>query len=176
MSTYYGVSQSFHGHEYRWIFTKEEIERNIGAFEDNDYRDIGYPIGGSNSSATYFLPLENDEQILAFMTGEAEGPDLEDPMLVDIAEYIMTVDTDCGSCTQEFFEKFGLKREDLEQFDDCYSHRFNSEKILEELIRSGMYDDKIDRNSPFYGFSADMRYSELCDMYEEYMNDKNVEI
>lgn len=171
---YYGVTQSHCGHEYRWIFTKEEIERNIGEFEDDEYLDVHYPMGGSNSSATHFLPLENDEQVFAFMTGEAEGPDLEDPMLVDIAEYLMTVDTDCGSCTQEFLEKFGLNKKDLEQFDDCYSHRIESERMIAEMLQ---YEENlpslasykaIDRDNPFYGESSDMRYSELCEMYEEF--------
>ena len=69
---YYGVTQSHCGHEYRWIFTKEEIESNIGEFEDDAYIAVLYPMGGSNSSATHFLPLENDKQIFAFLTGEAD--------------------------------------------------------------------------------------------------------
>ena len=99
-------------------------------------------------------------------------------MLVDIAEYLMTVDTDCDSCTQEFLEKFGLNREDLTQYDDCYSHRSESERMIAEMLQ---YEENlpelsnyyaIDRDNPFYGESRDVRYSELCEMYKEFLQKK----
>lgn len=194
---YYGVSQSFHGHEYRWVFTEEEIISQIGEdvwsdiTQGEDYyglpkespylEDVGFPIGGSNSSATLIETLSNDDEIKVFLTRPADGPDIDDPMLVDIAEYLLTVDVDCGACTQEFLDKFGFTMKDLEQLDDCYQHKSESERMIAELLSStdayeNGIDGVIDRDNPFYGFSSDMRYSELCDIYEEYLQKKTEEI
>lgn len=174
---YYGVTQSHCGHEYRWIYDEETIKNHIGEIYTNEYENIYFPMGGSNSSATYIIALKNDEEARVFLTSKRE-PDLQDPTLVDIAEYLMTVDTDCGSCTQEFLEKFGLNRKDLEQFDDCYNHRSESERMIAEMLQ---YEENlpylasyqaIDRDNPFYGESRDIRYSELCAMYEEFLQKK----
>lgn len=190
---YYGVSQSFHGHEYRWIFTKEEIISQIGEdvwnniTQGEDYyglpkespylEDVGFPVGGSNSSATLIETLSNDDEVKEFLTRPADGPDVDDPMLVDIAEYLMTVDVDCASCTQEFLDKFGFTMKELEQLDDRFHHGSESERMIAELLSSGNeYDGIIDRDSPFYGFSSDMRFSELCEIYEKFLQEKATEI
>lgn len=167
MSKYYGVSQLNHGHEYRWIFEKEELEEWIEQFPENETVDVDFPFGGSNSSATLFEPLETNEEIKEFLWRKAEGPDLDDPMLIDIAEYYLTVDTGFGSCTQKFLDKFKLEEEDLVQTDDMYSHMYKSQKMLEELIKSNKYNSIIDKE-PYYGFSSNLRYSELCDLYYDY--------
>lgn len=186
MNKYYGVSQSRYGHEYRWIFTEEEMISQIGKElfdnlsntygsleKENWWVDILFPMGGSNSSATEITYLKDDEAIKAFLTAPALGPDLEDPMLIDIAEYLLTIDVDCGSCTQQFLDKFGLNMRDLEQDDDQYNHRKESERMIAELLSSGnTYDDVIDRDNPFYGDSSDLRFNELCDIYEEYLKTK----
>ena len=105
---------------------------------------------------------------------DALGPDLEDPTLVDIAEYLLTVDVDCGSCTQEFLDKFGFTMKELEQYDDIYHHRANAERMIAEILSSeSELRDAIDSESPFYGESSDMRYSELCEIYDEYLRQKN---
>lgn len=170
---YYGVSQSCHGHEYRWIFDEQTLINNgvdFSTFEDGEYVDILYPIGGSNSSATCFQKLADDEEIESFLKGEADGPDVSDPMLVDIAEYLLTVDTDYDSCTQEFLDKFNLKKEDLSQYDDYYHHRSESERMIAEIATDkDLIDNEIDFDDPFYGRSREMRYSELCDLYDQFV-------
>lgn len=188
-NTYYGITQSHCGHEYRWIFTKEKVMLQLGEefFQEliEDYGPIGgdirntwdidveFPIGGSNSSATYFQLLNNDEEAKYFLCKPALGPDVEDPTLVDIAEYLLTVDTNYDSCTQEFIDKFGLNLSDLEQYDDEDHHREKAEQMIATLLSTDQFDDIIDRENPFYGFSSDLRFSTLCDMYEVYTKEQN---
>ncbi len=83
---YYGVTQYNHGHEYRWIFDGKTISKMLNVSEDKivddlNGEDIGFPIGGSNSSATWFCPIESDEDAKAFLMAAGDGPDLEDPIL-----------------------------------------------------------------------------------------------
>ena len=165
---HYGISQYCHGHEYRWIFTEDAI-RDAG-FQvvnilDLDGEDIHWPIGGSNSSATWMQELKDDDEVKAFLTGEADGPDLEDPMLVDIAEYLLTVDTDYGSCTQDYLDKFGLKAEDLTQYDDCSKRQATAESMIKDLKAAG-YED-FDYEKPFYGKNEEMTYSELEELHTQ---------
>lgn len=174
---YYGVTQSHCGHEYRWIYEEETIKNHIGEIYTNECEDIRWPIGGSNSSATYIIALKNDEEARTFLTSKRE-PDLQDPTLVDIAEYLVSVEPEPDCCTKEFMDKFGLTGKDLEQYDDCYSHRSESERMIAEMLQ---YEENlpelasyhaIDRDNPFYGESRDVRYSELCAMYEEFLQKK----
>lgn len=163
----YGVSQFCYGHEHKWIFTEEEIKRQTGrTIEDHDWLDIHFPIGGSNSSATSFEKLDNDEDVRGFLTAKAEGPDLEDPELVDIAEYYLTVDTDYGSCTQEYLDRLGLKKEELMQEDDVHEHYANAERMINELKDMGYAG--FSEINPFYGEHKDMRYSDLEALYQAY--------
>ena len=177
---YYGVSQLFHGHEYKWIFEESVLMNNM--YTENDFKtnpmldkqtfltecndhDCGFPIGGSNSSSTFTKRLDTLDDVKAFLTEPAEGPDADDPILVDIAEYLMTVDNDSGSCTDKFLSILGLDIKSLEQFDDKYNHRKNAEMMINSL-KAHNYPD-FDYNDPFYGNNRDMTYSELCDIYEQ---------
>lgn len=173
MSKYYGVSQSTYGHEYRFIFTKEAIESAIGSFPENESTDCFFPFGGSNCSATTFEPIENDKDAKTFLLRPAKGPDMEDPTLIDIAEYLLTIYTDSDSNTQEFLDRLRLDAKDLEQYDDEFNHLAKSEKMIAELLDSGTdFDDVIDRENPFYGFSSNLRFSTLCDIYDEYVKEE----
>jgi len=118
----YGVEQSNHGHLYRWIFTKEgweELSKDERPFDEDGtlWIDIGCPIGGSNSSATFIKKLYTLDEVKAFLLGSWKT-DLDDPMLVDIAEGIYTIDTDdeyYGSITSRFVELFQIPEEDLKK-------------------------------------------------------------
>lgn len=176
MSKYYGVSQSHCGHEYRWIYTKESVELEIGEIPTEESVDILWPMGGSNSSATFFTKIEDEEAAIKFLKSKADGPDLEDPELVDIAEYLLTVEIGDGSCTEDILNKYKISKSDLTQYDDIYEHRLKSESMIAEMLQ---FEEKlpeltnykeIDRENPFYGESGDIRFSELCDMYDEFKN------
>ena len=148
----YFVSQSSHGHEYVWIFDEEGL-RESGSYEtiidwlDKDGSavvDILWPMGGSNSSATYIVRVDSEEDAKNHLLAKADGPDSEDPMLVELAEYLRTVDTDYG-VTKRILDKYGLKAEDLTQYDNRY----------DELIGLGV------KPEDFYGDRSDERYSEV---------------
>lgn len=171
---YYGVIQSHCGHEYRWIYDEDTLTKNIGEIHAGESEDIHFPMGGSNSSSTLIVELKSDEDARAFLTCLGDGPDMEDPTLVDIAEYLVSVEPESDCCTKSFMDKFGFNLNDLIQYDDCYNHRSKSEQMIAEMLQ---YEDNllelsnyrvIDRDNPFYGESSDMRYSELCSMYEEF--------
>nr|WP_297765848.1 hypothetical protein [uncultured Butyrivibrio sp.] len=167
MKTVYGVSQYNHGHEYRWIFDRDTLKKEL---ETSDImgmsgEDISFPIGGSNSSSTWFAELNTLSSVQAFLTGEAEGPDLEDPTLVDIAEYLLTVDTDFGSCTKFFLDKLCLNQEKLTQYDDDEHHRECAKAMIDKLKKAGYTE--FDYDDPFYGRDGNMRYSELCSLYRK---------
>ncbi len=168
----YGVMQTHYGHEYRWLFTGEEILNQLSGrnypIELGEETWVSYwPIGGSNSSDTKIARLDSDEAIKNFLTAP-EYNDYEDPMLVDIAEFLVTVDVEDGSCTQEYLDKFGLKVSELIQTDDINGHYATAKKMIEELKAVG-YED-FDYNNPFYGNNRDMRYSELYSLWEQCCN------
>ncbi len=151
----YGVSQYFHGAEHVWIFDEAGLKQEMpdGTFEsvktETDLggmycEDIHWPIGGSNSSATFIEKLEGLEAAREFLADRCDGPDLEDPQLVDLAEYYRAVEVDEGSITQQVLDKLGLKAEDLTKTDER----------VDELLKLGF---KIE---DFYGDKRDMRYSE----------------
>ncbi len=150
----YGVIQSYHGHEYVYIFDQEGLEKS-GVYEEIQYWldgeestciDCGWPIGGSNSSSTYIIKLDNIDAIKNFLVSKGDGPDSEDPTLVEIAEYIHSVETSEG-LAGEYLEKFGLLKEDLTSYDERY----------EELISLGI------KPEAFYGAMRDLRYSEALE-------------
>ena len=164
----YGVTQLDHGHEHRWLFTEDEVaiqlqEQDIVLIDDQV--DL-WPIGGSNSEPSYLKELWSDEDIKEFLTAPGEGPNSDDPMLVDIAEYYVTVDTDEGSCTQEYLDKFGFDAEKLTQYDDKYQRRSECDKMIAALKEINFED--LDYTSPYYGSSRDMQYSTLCAAYESF--------
>lgn len=157
----YGISQMHHGHEYRWIFTEEAVSKAV--YNDNevpgdDCKDCRWPIGGSNSSATWIKRLDGDEAIRKFLLAPGDGPDVEDPLLCDIGEYILTVADDCGSCTEEVAEKLGMDISKLEQFDDASRHREEVLRLFEAARKKGL---DLDFENPFYGKDKNMRFSEL---------------
>lgn len=149
---YYYVSQFNYGHEYVWIFDKEGL-RNTPAYEaiknldaiESACIDIRWPIGGSNSSSTWIVKCIDKQHAKTMLTKTANGPDLEDPQLIDIAEYLCTVETDCGSCTQEILDEYNLKANELTQTDSRY----------DELIELGV------KPEDFYHDMASVRYSEV---------------
>ncbi len=161
---YYAVTQLNHGAEHKWIFDERTIIDSLGQNFDDFYIDCPWPTGGSSSSATRICKMNSDEEICNFLTAPGEGPGLEDPMLVDLAEYYCSVDvadTWCQdkSCTGEFVQKFGLVCEDThdERYDEA-------KKMIQSLQKSGYTN--FDYDDPFYGNDSEMGYSELCDLYE----------
>lgn len=169
----FGVLQSDHGHEYRWIFEEDSLIDQLNEWgidyvpEDGNGDDIGFPIGGSNSSSTFFTVLNSDADVRKFLT-EPGFTDSADPMLVDCAEFYVTVDTDddyYGAVTSQYVQKLGLTPEELEQDDDAYGDCEIIEKIADYFASIGY--DEFDYEDPFYGDNSDMRVSELIDLYHE---------
>ncbi len=155
----WGVSQIDRGHEYRWIFDEETLEKNdINPHEDNG-SEVLFPLGGSNVSCTWFEPLQSDAEVMNFLTKPAVGPDSDDPELVDIAEYYLTCNCDYDSITKEYLDLFGFKEEDLLQYSPDYEAAL---KLVEELKASGYKG--FDNDHPFYGKTKNMRLSELEDL------------
>lgn len=146
----YAVSQCHCGHEYCWIFDEATVEKNVGKVPESGERfceDILWPMGGSNSSATFIRKLESLDEAYGFLVNECDGPDLEDPTLVDIAEYLRTIEIDEGSITQKVLDHFGLKAQDLVKYDSRY----------EELLSLGFTP------KDFYGDKRDLRYSKASE-------------
>ncbi len=167
---YYGVSQMCHGHEYRWVFDEETLKNKLNVATEEILElsgtDLFFPIGGSNCSCTWIQKLDDNDEIKGFLVSDGEGPDAEDPMLVDLAEYILTISTGDDSCTQDFLTKFGLDAQSLEKFDDAQGRCKKVEIMAKELQGAGYKG--LDYNNVFYGENSDMQYSELCDLYEKY--------
>lgn len=169
---YYGVSQSSYGHEYRWIFDEETLKKKL---ETDDVLSmsgewVGFPFGGSNSSSTWIQQLSDIKEIENFLVAEGDGPDSSDPMLVDIAEYLVSVDTDCDSCTQKFLDILGFKKDEMFYSDDVYGHYASAKSMIEELKNTGY--EEFDYDDPFYGENRGMTYSELCDLYNREVKDE----
>ena len=163
----YGVEQSNHGHLYRWIFTEEGLLKwNVEPFH-NEVEDILFPIGGSNSSATYMVKLDTEEQVKEFLLSDYDT-DYDDPMLVDIAEGIITIDTDDdyhGSITSEYVKLFDIPEDKLTIENSLI---FHTQMLIDEIKKHDV--DKcsgIDYNNPFYGDSSDMRLSELEEIHDK---------
>lgn len=163
----YGVEQSCHGHCYRWIFDKAGLlSNNIEISGEEVCEDILFPIGGSNSSATSIKKLNTEEEIKAFLLGDYET-DYEDPMLVDIAEGIVTIDVNdnCyGSITSEFVKQFNIPDEELTKENAYLQCATDMIKSIQE--RDASKCSGIDYENPFYGESRDMRLSELKNIFE----------
>lgn len=158
---YYGVVQSNHGHDYVHIYTysqiREEFDRygldkNLlplpGEEESTACLDVLWPIGGSNSSASFIAVLNGEKEAAEFITQEALGPDYEDPELIDLAEYIWTLDTDEG-CMQEFLDRYGIDPEQYSQHDPRVDDICRDYGIQ----KADFYSDEI----------RDIRYSEIGD-------------
>lgn len=164
---YYGVEQTHYGVGYRWIFDEETLSKEVydgDSVPDEDEIDY-FPIGGSNSGPSKIVKLDSDEEIKAFLTAPALGPDYDDPALGDIGDYYLSVENDCNSCTDKFVKKFNLTYEGLQQFDDIDEHYANVERMAKFLKKINYPDFNYD--DPFSGKNREMRYSELCDIYEK---------
>lgn len=166
-----GVAQAHCGHYYRWLFTKEEVNRQFKEndidleLEDDIAEDILWPMGGSNSTATSFTLFESDEDIKKYLT-TPEPLDSEDPMLVEIAEYMCDpcIDGDDGDITYPYMEKLGLSYEEC-SFREDEDKLYTLVNIMSfELIRKHCWEYGHDA---FYGESSDMSFSELSDLYEK---------
>lgn len=184
---YVGLTQSYYGHEYRFIFPKEEAIKE--GCTVGEWDDISFPMGGSNASSTFTEELRDEDSIREFLTREAYGPDLEDPLLIDIAEYRMSIGLDNG-CAGEFLEKFGLTARELEQDDDMLRRKDRCQnmmaemkpyaELVDEIMSTMQFDmceferpvDKIDFENPFYGDGSDLRFSELEDIYSNFLKKK----
>ena len=118
---YYGFTQSSHGADHVFIYTKEQIEKEYPEIlvymptkEDEDTEISFFPIGGSNSADASVSLLKGDAAAKKYLTREAYGPDYEDPPISAYSEYYWGLDTSEG-CMQELLNKFGLKKEDVER-------------------------------------------------------------
>lgn len=163
---YYGVTQSVHGHEYRWIFEKSVLDKNIydgASAPDHDVIDCGFPIAGSNSSSTTIQRLNTERAIKAFITGPAAGPDTDDPTLVEIGEYCVSVANNHDSYTDKFMQMFGLSYEALERDDDELHRERKVRRMFAALEKAGY--EGLDYANPLYGRNKDMHYSELFEIY-----------
>lgn len=163
----YGLEQSNHGHLYRWIFTKESLLEQGVEPHDGDWRDMLFPIGGSNSSATYITKLNTEEDVRNFLLADY-NTDYDDPMLVDIAEGIFTIDTDDdyhGSITSEFVKYFNIPEDELTRENSLMVKAQSLIITIKECDIDGY--SGIDHKNPFYGESRYMRLSELEDIYDE---------
>ena len=162
---YYGVSQSKHGHEYRWIFAAKTVHDRLGR-EPERWEDSFFPLGGSNASATIFTPIEDDIEVVRFLL-EPGIIDYEDPKLVDIGEYILTLgsDDELDDCTQEFLDKYGICDEAIiNRYEDGLRHREKTLFMVSGLKQAGY--GNFDLKNPFYGRNRDMRFSSLEELYE----------
>ena len=122
---YYGVIQGCHGADHVYLYTEEQINAEFEKYginrdylpesaEDTGTYDILWPMGGSNSSATYLELCETKEDAVRFLTQTALGPDFEDPELVDLAEYYWQIETDEG-CAGDIITEFGINKEETEK-------------------------------------------------------------
>jgi len=165
MSNYYGVSQSDHGHQYRWIFESDKIHDRLGGEPDTS-EDILFPIGGSNSSSTFFTPLNDDIDVIRFLLSPGEI-DKEDPTLCEIGEYALTLGGGTGldDCTQHFLDKYGIYDDAIiNRSDDADRHRAKVLQMTEDLKNAGYME--FDSENPFYGKDRHMRFSDLEAIYE----------
>lgn len=164
---YYGVSQMNRGHEYRWIFDDKTLKSRLGTDDvlSMSGENIRFPLEGSDVSATWIQALPDLVTANGFLTAKGDGPDSSDPELIDIAEYLLTVEVDSDSCTKSFLDVLGLDQGSLTQYDDEYGHYNRARAMISDLQKAGYVG--IDYAHPFYGDNSDMRYSELCDIFEK---------
>lgn len=154
---YYGVSQCYHGHEYRWIYEDcilSAVAYRLGDVPDEDTLAFRFPIGDPESSVTQIRKLKDEDEIKAFLT---DRPNSDDPTLADIGEYRISNITGCGSSTEEFMKKFGLNWVELDQKEQVVA-------MFQKLKRCGYQG--LDYDDPFCGTNCDMRFSELCDIFQ----------
>ncbi len=114
-----------HGADHVFVFSEEDIEREIeaGYFEREDFPDTPgegtevpcFPWGGSNVSDGFVELLEDEEAAYDYLTQQdAMGPDLEDPDLASMAEYYWKIEVHEG-CAGEILAKRGVTVEEVEK-------------------------------------------------------------
>lgn len=177
-SNLYGVEQSNHGHAYRFIYTGDRLKQYCGdllpAKGKNFCEDIRFPIGGSNSSATFITKVETLNEIKEFLLADYTT-DYDDPELVDIAEGRCTIETDdiYGSVTDEMVKMLHIPECELTKDNTLYKQAKRmilDIKEKEQLSSDGNVGTSgIDYGNPFYGSSRNMRFSELEHLHEEYL-------
>lgn len=168
----YAVTQMNHGAEHRWIFSEEDLVREVSKYSYDDgpipnEDEINFwPIGGSNCGPSHICKLDSEEEIYEFLTSPGSGPDSDDPELVDLAEYYYAADIYDQwywySSTGYFVEQFGLTQEQTEGHDDC----LDIAKQMIAALKEAGYED-FDYRNPFYGDNSSMRYSELSKLYKK---------
>lgn len=169
----YGVSQFSHGHEYRFIFEEDVLRKKMhdgGLLPEEDCIDCGFPISGSNSSATSIIYLPDKLAAYNFLITPGCGPDSEDPTLEEIAEYIATVSDDYGSCTRQVAEDPGFDISELEWDDTPDGKKERVESMMAFFKEHGVTKCNgipLDFDNPFYGISSEVRWNELCDLYDK---------
>ena len=167
-SDIYGVEQSVHGHNYRFIYTGTDLRGFINLpviIKGHDfYEDIRFPFGGSNCSSTRITALESLDDVKDFLLADYKT-DLADPQLIDIAEGICTIQTGYNSITSQFIELLHIPQSELTKDNALLAE---SEKMIQEL-KSSDTDYDIDFDNPFYGTSRNMRFSDLTALYEAYI-------
>ena len=162
---FWGVEQSHYGHIYRYIFTDKALREELKDCSVKDdilsrnysTADILWPMGGSNSSATYFFPCNTGEDAKTFLTMEVEV-DCDDPELVDLSEGIMTIELEEG-IAKDFVEKYNIP------LDVRYDNRYFEAKEMIDALKEAGYAN-LDYDNTFYGANKDMRFSELEEIYE----------
>lgn len=177
-SDIYGVEQSCHGHAYRFIYTGNKLKFYCGDSlplkGENFCEDIKFPIGGSNSSATFITKLESMDEIKDFLLADYTTT-YDDPQLVDIAEGLCTIETDniYGSVTDEIVKVLHIPESELTKDNVLYKQAKRMIVDIKEkeqlLSDSNTGASKIDYSNPFYGSSRNMRFSELEHLHEEYL-------
>lgn len=163
---YYGFIQSNHGADHVFVFTKDQLQELFDYYggdmdelptDPGETTEIdGFPIGGSNSSASIVTLLETKEDVLSYLQEPALGPDLEDPMLVDMAEYYFGIDDGNWGCgnglAKKMLEDAGF---DVQKVEEKAMQGMESEtnfaKSVLGIDRKDFYDD------PYYS----MRMSDI---------------
>lgn len=180
-TTWYGVEQSKHGHCHQWIFDEASVSRGMydgGTVVDGDYIDCSWPLTGSNAGSTSIVKLETPKEIEEFLLGTSMC-EYEDPSLCDISEYYKTVEISHDSSTRFWLKKLNLTQKMCEQCDDAEEHYSRAKEMIEALEAvkdthqyesDSKWDDlyKVNYEDPWYGFSRDLQFSELQDLYQKY--------
>lgn len=158
------LEQSNHGHIYRYVYTDKELKQELEKYnlldflEDKQCADIGFPIGGSNSSSTYFIECKTEKEVVEWLESAVEV-DYDDPMLVDLSEGIMDIELNEG-CAKYFVDKYNIDTQTRwdSRYDEC-------NKMIQELKSLGY--EYFDYDDAFYGDNSDMTYYELYTLYHE---------
>ncbi len=148
---YYGFLQSHYGADHLYVYNEEQIREefercgismDVLPTDKNNSGEVSFfPISGSNSGTAIITFLENDEAALEYLQQAAMGPDVEDPMLADIAEYYFHINTDEG-CAKELLERAGLDAEKLSE--EAYKKYADEVTMIVrelEIEYKDLYDD-----------------------------------